>query len=702
MSATMDARIYRNYFTNYQQQIQPSDLNLRAEVETLFVGSVRYPVKIHFLEDILSSSEMGVRTTNEVKRRLFEGCENIKNSLEKIPNSSFVSAQFELAVHLIRTIAKLGTAVLVFVSGIADIDQFVSYFEGLARYQLVCIHSQIPLEEQENAFIPTPPSEIKVIVATNSAESSVTLPDVDIVICLGRENLLVYNERHQRLELLSTMITQASATQRAGRTGRVQSGQVFRLYTLSMYNSLRLYSESEVSHVPLHDLIVKFRGLLDRFNSFNGVVPILTSLPSPPPLESVSLSFQYLHECGLITEPSDGGALTPPGRFISQMGVDMSSGRFLVYGTMLGIMDEAIIIASAWQLPRSPFRFPSLYTVKDPNVFNSRRQKIFLELSHFDEGSYSEPIMLLNLFLAWSETPRNLSQRWCQKHQLDPSLMHEWNNNVEILRSRAHNLCNGKSNPIPIPKPLLWNLLRLCFVWCGEDNLLQMNSPERGMKEVNRMTFEGDDSLTTTKIENLIPQDLTYHRNVLMPLITYSLIFPIQSCPRVDEIFRSSYFQTSVSHNFKFTILSFVAGKKRQFHFFVSNQYQDYLAFHFPLLEFTNTPHQKLSAGWTLIEFVDLNPSQIKPISSSDVGVLQMMMTFHKNGLTLTTNCQKVKSILSALSLHPTAVERMPQIVSRIRTEFIFCDENPPETLFPDVPKGIRLFNCLLRGRKDR
>jgi hypothetical protein len=660
-----------------------------------------YPVTIYSLEDIFSSSEMGA-TTNEVKRRLVEGCEKLESSLEKIPTSSFVSAQNELAVHLIRTIAKLGTAVLVFVSGIADIDQFVSYFEGLTRYQLVCIHSQIPMEEQERAFLPTHPSEIKVIVATNSAESSVTLPDVDIVICLGRENRLTFNEKHQRLELLSTMITQVSARQRAGRTGRVRAGQVFRLYTRTMFRSLRVYSDSEVSRVPLHDLIVKFRGLLDRFEDFNGVVPILASLPSPPPLEPLSSSFQYLHACGLITQPSDGGTLTPPGRFISQMGVDLNSGRFLVYGTMLGIMDEAIIIASAWQLPRSPFRFPSPYTVKDPNVFNSRRQKIFLELSHFDEGSYSEPIMLLNLFLAWSETPQKMSQRWCKKHQLDPSLMREWSNSVEILRTRAHSLCNGEANPTPIPKLLLWNLLRLCFVWCGEDNLVKMNTLRSGTKDACQLTFEGDDSLTTMEIEDLIPHDLTYHRNVLTPLITYSLKFPIRSRPQVDERFKSRYFQASVFHNFKFTILSFVAGDVLHFNFFFLKKEEEYLALHFPLLNFRNIPQKRLSPEWVVIEFADLSPSQIGSISSSDVGVLQMRVASHYDGLTITTNCHDIGSVLSTLDLHPTAVERMPKVDSRTRTEFIFRNDNPPDTLIPDVPKGIRLFNCLLRGRKDR
>lgn len=84
------------------------------------------------------------------------------------------------------------------------------------------IHSDIPFEEQMNVFDPAGAVEVKVLIATNAAESSVTIPDVDNVICLGLCKQIVYNETSHRQMLVPMWISRASATQRAGRTGRLR------------------------------------------------------------------------------------------------------------------------------------------------------------------------------------------------------------------------------------------------------------------------------------------------------------------------------------------------------------------------------------------------------------------------------------------------------------------------------------------------
>lgn len=101
-----------------------------------------------------------------------------------------------------------------------DIEELSERFVGLDRYKIVCIHSDIPFEEQELAFLPTLPHEVKVVIATNAAESSITLPDVDMVICLGTHKMIKYDAKKNRSTLANCFISKASATQRAGRTGR--------------------------------------------------------------------------------------------------------------------------------------------------------------------------------------------------------------------------------------------------------------------------------------------------------------------------------------------------------------------------------------------------------------------------------------------------------------------------------------------------
>ena len=96
-------------------------------------------------------------------------------------------------------------------------------------YLLLAIHSDVPFEQQLEAF-KSDGERVKVVVATNAVESSVTIPDADTVICLGTEKRVEFNPRFNRVQLVHRWISRASATQRAGRTGRVRP--VVRYYNL--------------------------------------------------------------------------------------------------------------------------------------------------------------------------------------------------------------------------------------------------------------------------------------------------------------------------------------------------------------------------------------------------------------------------------------------------------------------------------------
>ena len=91
-------------------------------------------------------------------------------------------------------------------------------------YKVVAIHSDIPDEEQAEAFVVAGPHSkvVKVVVATNAAESSITLPDCDHVVCLGVHKQIEYSAASHRTLLAGAWISKASAVQRAGRTGRVR------------------------------------------------------------------------------------------------------------------------------------------------------------------------------------------------------------------------------------------------------------------------------------------------------------------------------------------------------------------------------------------------------------------------------------------------------------------------------------------------
>jgi HrpA-like RNA helicase len=176
----------------------------------------------------------------------------------------------------------------------------------------------------------------QVVVATNAAESSITLPDVDVVICLGTHKALRYDQASHKVQLVNTWISKASSTQRAGRTGRVRPGKVFRLYSKHLFAGMQDHEESEIHRTPLQDVILGLRSMLEASVGFTGVVPILKDLLEPPDMRNVHKSFDYLHYAGMITVPDDIGALTSKGRLAGNLPVDLQLGCLIAYGVALG------------------------------------------------------------------------------------------------------------------------------------------------------------------------------------------------------------------------------------------------------------------------------------------------------------------------------------------------------------------------------
>lgn len=180
----------------------------------------RFPVDIKYAEDLCVSSLGLPPTILKLAKDIIKETKPIKGwkkAQDVAVSPQLGKLQHGLALSLIRQLGKLGSGILVFVSGIADIVELAEKLDGLSRYNVCCIHSDIPFEEQESAFEPAQPNKVKVVLATNSAESSITLPDVDVVLCLGTHKALQYDSAAHHVALVNTWISKASGTQRAGR-----------------------------------------------------------------------------------------------------------------------------------------------------------------------------------------------------------------------------------------------------------------------------------------------------------------------------------------------------------------------------------------------------------------------------------------------------------------------------------------------------
>ena len=250
MSATLAADLYSQYF---------------GAPHPIHVGVRRFPINEYFIEDLESHLSLSTKHA-QYAQDIYDFC--AKSKCSAAPPDAIKDKSFHLASQITASVGQHGSSVLIFVAGMSDIESISELIERLnvrnVTFTCFPIHSDIPFEEQMEAFEPPKEGEVKVVIATNAAESWVTLPDVDHVICLGLCKQIVYNKSSHRQQLIPTWISRASATQRAGRTGRVRCGNVYRLYSRDAYNEyFASFEAGEILRSPLDSVILNLRDMLN-------------------------------------------------------------------------------------------------------------------------------------------------------------------------------------------------------------------------------------------------------------------------------------------------------------------------------------------------------------------------------------------------------------------------------------------------------
>ena len=141
MSATMHTELYKSYFYEY---------NRPREIECLSVGVRRFPVEVKYLEDILAESQQSLAplpsTLTRTIRTIIESTKSGSGKQQNDVPQTLAKAQYETAKWLVQTVAKLGKAILIFVSGIQDIEKLYELFDGMAKFKLFAIHSEVRMD----------------------------------------------------------------------------------------------------------------------------------------------------------------------------------------------------------------------------------------------------------------------------------------------------------------------------------------------------------------------------------------------------------------------------------------------------------------------------------------------------------------------------------------------------------------------------
>jgi len=332
----------------------------------------------------------------------------------------------------------------------------------------------VPFEEQMLAFEPPKEGEVKVVIATNAAESSLTLPDVDHVICLGLCKQIVYNKASHRQMLVPTWISKASATQRAGRTGRVRKGNVYRLYSRDTFHKyMQQFDVGELVRTPLDSTILSLRDMLNE-----AVTPILLDCLEPPDISHIERSFQSLHASNFISDPHDEGKITSLGSLVVALGIDLTFGAFVGLGIQFGVAAEAIQLAAILSFPKTPWAMSSpLY--HDTDTFNEIVSTTFVSRCKSDAGLFSEPMSMSNLLYDYSKS-KDRSQ-FCWKHRVAASRMRHLSGTVDSLKRRVAGCLNVHVDVLEVEQPprtmphAKINILRILQVWLFYDTMIMQN-----------------------------------------------------------------------------------------------------------------------------------------------------------------------------------------------------------------------------------
>jgi len=210
--------------------------------------------------------------------------------------------------------------------------------DGAAKTEILPLYARLPIQQQQRIFKPS--SHRRIVIATNVAESSLTVPGIRYVIDTGTARLSRYSARSRTQRLPIEPISRASADQRAGRCGRVGPGICIRLYSASDYNKRDRYTTPEIQRTNLASVILQTKtlslGAVEKF-------PFL----DPPRSAAISDGYKTLFEIGAIDDRKN---LTNIGRRLSKLPVDPRIGRMILAAEEENALREMLIIAAALEV----------------------------------------------------------------------------------------------------------------------------------------------------------------------------------------------------------------------------------------------------------------------------------------------------------------------------------------------------------------
>lgn len=320
----------------------------------------------------------------------------------KAPEADYLDAAIVTALQI--HVTQPPGDILVFLTGQEEIETVEEIMKHRTRglgtkiaELIICpIYANLPTELQANIFEPTPEGARKVVLATNIAETSLTIDGIKYVIDPGFCKMKSYNPRTGMESLLVNPISKASAMQRAGRSGRTGPGKCFRLYTAyNYYNDLEDNTVPEIQRTNLANVVLSLKSL--------GIHDLLNfDFMDPPPAEALLKALELLYALSALNRL---GELTKVGRRMAEFPLDPMLSKMIVAADNYKCSDEIISIAAMLSVGNSIF-----YRPKDKQVHADNARM------NFHTGNVGDHIALLKVYSSWKET--NYSTQWCYENYI--------------------------------------------------------------------------------------------------------------------------------------------------------------------------------------------------------------------------------------------------------------------------------------------
>ncbi|XP_077122732.1 ATP-dependent RNA helicase TDRD9 isoform X1 [Ranitomeya variabilis] len=503
MSATINCKEFADYFA-----VPIHNKLIPAYV--FKVGGKPFDVEVFYLDDIKHTP-------------------NIKVSSHLVEEPGICKEMYELAASLIhlfddmekeeqrekqrcpRTAAE-PNSVLVFLPGLYEINYMHELFTSMVhkRLHVYPLHSTITLDEQNMVFMTPVLGYRKIILSTNIAESSITVPDVKYVIDFCLTKTLVCDEQTNYQSLRLSWSAKTSCDQRKGRAGRVSKGYCYRLVQKDFW--MDVIPENVVPGMlrrPLGNTILKVK-LLDMGEPR----ALLATALSPPNVSDIERTILLLKEvgalavCGKDENPYDG-ELTFLGRVLAHLPVDLQFGKLVVLGHVFGCLDECLIIAAALSL-RNFFAMP----------FKQHLDGYRSKLS-YSRHSRSDCIALVDAFRYWQECKERGDLRlpkeeleWGKSNYFQIKRIREVAALYDELKKRIAQL-NMHTAPQPHVDPEHIHkqrfILQVIMAGAFYPNYFTFGQldEETGVKDLG-----GKDPKTTVVLKNVPPYGFLYHKQI--------------------------------------------------------------------------------------------------------------------------------------------------------------------------------------------